>query len=298
MKRLIICLLGAALGAAALAQPKEITVKAGDIVIEMVRIEPGSVTVGDSTYTVDAPFYIAKNMVKWGEWFDVCGHGTLTKPLGKVREYPVPMDYISRDKWTGKLKPDENHSKYVEPFAYWIKAHGGQILRLPTLAEWMVACGPVPAAEDLDRIAWIDGARHGVGEKEPNVNGVYDIVGGRTEMVEVPGDGFRYIGGLPLVAARKQALKNPELLYMIRKQPMDNMWAPSFRLVLHEESATAPAGIKPEAAPAQNAGQAAPAASPDATAIKIARQMLAKGIADETIAECTGLSLEVIAALK
>lgn len=237
MKRLAICIIALALCIAASAQPKEITVKAGDIVIELVRIEPGSVTVGDDTYTVESPFYVSKLPVAWGDWFDACGTGALTKPQGKVRQNPVPMDFTSRDKWTGKMKPDENHKKYVEAYANWIVAQGGQKLDVPTLAEWMVACGPVPPFEEIEKQAWIDGARHNVGLKEPNANGVYDMLGLVAEMVEVPGDGYWYIGGLPLISAKKQVSKEPTILYSIHKQPYDNAWNPTFRLVLREEPA-------------------------------------------------------------
>ena len=236
MKKIATIILSLALGTAALAQPKEITVKAGDITIEMVRIEPGSITVGDSTYTVDTPFYISRNLITWDQFDRACPIPELKKPIGKTRQFPVPMKYVKRDLLAGKWEPDMNHDEFVKAFAGYIVAHGERRMDVPTLAEWMLACGPMPPVEELETYAWIDGARHGVGEKEPNANGVYDMLGMRAEMVEIPGDGYSYIGGLPLVAAKKQALKNPSILLIVRKVPMDNQWHPTFRLVWRDEA--------------------------------------------------------------
>lgn len=259
MKRFAIVILGLALGFSALAQPKEITVKAGDISIEMVRIEPGSITLGDSTYTVDAPFYISKNLITWDQYDRACPIPELRKPMGKYRQFPVPMQYVRMDMLAGRWEPDLNHEKFVEAFADYFVKHGEKRMDVPTLAEWMLACGPMPPVEELEKYAWIDGARHGVGEKEPNANGIYDMLGMRAEMIEIPGDGYSYIGGLPLVTAKKKALANPNLLLYVRKIPMDNEWHPTFRLVYREESAKK--AVAEKALAVKNASEAEAATS-------------------------------------
>ena len=291
MKKLIISIFAVALAFAAQAQPKEITVTAGEINIDMVRIEPGTISVGDSTYTVAEPFYISKYPLTKRQWFAACSKD----PLTKNHDNPVALEYVTRDLMGKQTKPDANHEKYVKPFIDWLEEKSGKALDIPTLAEWMLAFGPLPSADELEKYAWIDGGRHPVGKKEANVNGLYDIIGGLAEMAEAPKGGYCYIGGLPLMSAKKQALKNPSILLIVREVPLDNQWHPTYRLVYRPNAA-------PKAAPASTAApkaeSAAPASSPDATAIRIAREMIAKGIPDATIAECTGLSLEIIAALK
>lgn len=291
MKRIVIGIFAAALTFSALAQTGEITVKAGDISIEMVRIEPGTISVGDSLYKVDYPFYISKYPLTKAQWYAACSKEALTKNHNN----PVALEYVARDMMGKQAKPDANHEKYVKPFIDWFAANSGKSLDIPTLPEWMLAFGPLPEAAELEKYGWLDGGRHPVGKKEANVNGLYDIIGGLAEMTEVPTGGYCYIGGLPLLSAKKQALKNPSILLIVRSVPLDNQWHPTYRLVLREGPA-AKAAPAPAAAP--KAESAAPAASPDATAIRIAREMIAKGIPDATIAECTGLSMEIIAALK
>ena len=291
MKKLTAFILGMALVVSALAQSKEITVKAGDISIEMVRVEPGIINVGDSLYKVDYPFYMSKYPLTKRQWYAACSQEALTKN----HDNPVALEYVSRDLAGKQTKPDANHEKYVKPFIDWVAAKSGKALDIPTLAEWMLAFGPLPEPAELEKYGWIDGGRHPVGKKEANVNGLYDIIGGLAEMAEAPAGGYCYIGGLPLLSAKKQALKNPSILLIVREVPLDNQWHPTYRLVLREGPA-AKAAPAPAAAPKTES--AAPAASPDATAIRIAREMIAKGIPDATVAECTGLSLEVIAALK
>ena len=287
MKKLMVFVLVLVLGFSALAQPKEITVKADNISIEMVLIEPGSINVGDSLYKVEYPFYISKYPLTKAQWYAACSK----EPLTKNHNNPVALEYVARDLTGKQAKPDANHEKYVKPFIDWVAAKSGKNLDIPTLEEWMLAFGPLPESAELEKFAWLDGGRHPVGKKEANVNGLYDIIGGLAEMAEVPSGGYCYIGGLPLISAKKQALKNPSILLIVRGTPLDNQWHPTYRLVLRE-------GPAAKSVPAVKASDNVQPSAPDATAIKIARQMLAKGIPDATIAECTGLSLEVIAALK
>ena len=90
-------------------------------------------------------------------------------------------------------------------FCEWMSSESGGEIRLPTEAEWEYACRAGSTGEiygDLDRIAWYaenaEGRTHPVGEKEPNIWGLYDILGNVWEWCH---DWYNaeYYDGSPLV---------------------------------------------------------------------------------------------------
>ena len=248
----------------ALAQPKEIKVTVDGMDIELVRIEPGTVTLPErtaytlgkdpqtgkwvysykdpmtglyqvvsesltlpeSTQIISEAYYIMKYPVTRAQW------GLEKK--GKKATMPITMSYSTDD------GIDNNYDTYAVPFIKKLKQKTGLDWALPSLGEWLLACGPIP--ENVEEYAWIDGGTvHAVGLKKPNANGAYDMLGGLAEMVESASyeqDGKLviehpgYVGGIPVMGAKAYKKDPSKLLELMSRAPVSSMWPPTLRLVL------------------------------------------------------------------
>ena len=247
----------------ALAQPKEIKVTVDGMDIELVRIEPGTVTLPErtaytlgkdpqtgkwvysykdpmtglyqvvseslrlpeSTQIISEAYYIMKYPVTRAQW------GLEKK--GKKATMPITMSYSTDD------GIDNNHDAHAVPFIKKLKQKTGLDWALPSLGEWLLACGPIP--ENVEEYAWIDGSVHQVGLKKPNANGAYDMLGSIAEMVERASyekDGKlvtehpRYVGGIPIMGAKAYKKDPSKLLELMSRAPISSMWPPTLRLVL------------------------------------------------------------------
>ncbi|MBR1637184.1 MAG: hypothetical protein IJ687_04980 [Bacteroidales bacterium] len=248
----------------ALAQPKEIKVTVDGMDIELVRIEPGTVTLPErsaytlgkdpqtgkwvysykdpmtglyqvvsesltlpeSTQIISEAYYIMKYPVTRAQW------GLEQK--GKKATMPITMSYSIDD------GIDNNYDTHAVPFIKKLKQKTGLDWALPSLGEWLLACGPIP--ENVEEYAWIDGGTvHEVGLKKLNANGAYDMLGGLAEMVEKASyeqDGKlvienpRYVGGIPVMGAKAYKKDPSKLLEWMSRAPVSSMWPPTLRLVL------------------------------------------------------------------
>ncbi len=247
-----------------LAQPKEIKVTVDGMDIELVRIEPGTVTLPErsaytlgkdpqtgkwvfsykdpmtglyqvvseslrlpeSTQIISEAYYIMKYPVTRAQW------GLEKK--GKKATMPITMSYSTDD------GIDNNYDTHAVPFIKKLKQKTGLDWALPSLGEWLLACGPIP--ENVEEYAWIDGGTvHEVGLKKPNANGAYDMLGGLAEMVESASyeqDGKlvienpHYVGGIPVMGAKAYKKDPSKLLEWMSRAPVSSMWPPTLRLVL------------------------------------------------------------------
>lgn len=191
MNRILSVLSCITVSVALFAQPKEIKVSVDGIDIELVRIEPGVVTLPsrpaftkekwgvitlpESTEAITEPYYIMKYPLTRGQWARIeMGEGKYMQ-TGKKATMPMTLAY-SDDNGV-----DHNLDRHVIPFINKIRQKTGLDWELPSLGEWLYACGPIP--EDFENYAWIDGSAHQVGLKKPNANGAYDMLGMLAEMV-------------------------------------------------------------------------------------------------------------------
>lgn len=256
----------------AFAQPKEIKVSVDGVDIELVRIEPGTVTLpkrvaltkeydpstggysdyikdpvtGQKRYVGDAitlpetdkvisePYYIMKYPVTRAQWGRIFLGEEKYMQTGKKATMPITLSY-SDDKGV-----DRNLEQKVLPFINKIRAKTGLGWELPSYGEWLLACGPIP--EDFENYAWIDGSVHDVGLKKPNDNGAYDMLGMVGEMIALEEpyvqDGKlveecpQYVGGVPQLGAKSIRKDPSKLLDWMRRAPTTSMVPPTFRLIL------------------------------------------------------------------
>lgn len=165
---------------------------------EMVRCPEGTVHHADGSSTKVESLYVLKTEVTW-DLYDIYVY-ELDEPDGSS-----PADGVSRPS-KPYVPPDRGfgHDGYpaigmtidaAEGFCRWLSLKTGLEFRLPARQEWTyLAAGESLAAyccdveaDSLDRVAWfVDNSKfstHAVGEKRPNLFGLYDIHGNASEWV-------------------------------------------------------------------------------------------------------------------
>lgn len=180
------------------------------------------------------PVWIGKTEVTWDEYDVFAFH------LDKNENPPIgSLDAITRpSKPYGAPDRGFGHKGYAalnmtfhaaQEYCRWLSAKTGKNYRLPTEAEWEYACRAGATGklshEKLEQQAWYwdnaEGKTHPVATKQPNVWGLYDILGNAAEWV---------IGhdGAPLVAGGSFKSKADLLDYSLRAKqaPFWNMTDP------------------------------------------------------------------------
>jgi len=189
--------------------------------IEMIPVAKGTVKIGDKSIEVK-PFYIAKTETTW-EAFDVfIASGPASKACDQTGFAPDAIarpskSYILPDLgWGHNGYPAINLSATtVEMFCRWLSAETKKKYRLPTEAEWELACRAgqgdawTLSADDLPKSAWYlansKRMTHPVGKTEPNKLGLLDMLGNTGEWA-IGMDGKPLVcGGTFLDPADKQA---------------------------------------------------------------------------------------------
>jgi formylglycine-generating enzyme required for sulfatase activity len=188
----VVCLLGSLLGSHAKSA------------MEMVRIPGGSFPMGSLSGKNDErpphrvcinTFYLAKTAVTVGQFrafVNESGYRTeAERGDGSVVFTGRTWEKRHGANW---LKPgfSQNDSHPVtcvswndcQEFIRWLNAKSGGRYRLPTEAEWEYAARGGRNGNgdgDLGRFAWFEGnsggSTHPVGQKQPNVSDIYDMIG-------------------------------------------------------------------------------------------------------------------------
>lgn len=151
---------------------------------EMVPVPGGTVVIGDETVTVK-PFYMATTETVWEVFDQFLLSGEPSRPYDQTEFAPDAIarpsrSYILPDKgWGHQGYPVINvSSTSVMMFCRWLSSVTGKKYRVPTEAEWELACRAGEASEES---AWHEGnsdeVTHQVGKKLPNKLGLYDMFG-------------------------------------------------------------------------------------------------------------------------
>lgn len=172
--------------------------------IQMVPIPGGTVQIGGKTVTVK-PFWMATTETPWEAYDVFLTSGPPSKPYDQEKFAPDAIarpskSYILPDLgWGHHGFPVINvSSTSVEMFCRWLRSTTKKKYRVPTDAEWELACragvtGPWKLDKaTLDKSSWnvgnSNGMTHPVAKKQPNKFGLYDMLGNVGEWA-TDGDG-------------------------------------------------------------------------------------------------------------
>jgi formylglycine-generating enzyme required for sulfatase activity len=156
--------------------------------IDMIPVQGGTVSIGGKSVTVK-PYFIAKTETPW-EAFDAFTGSGAPSPAYDQTEFAA--DAIARPS-KSYILPDLGwgHSGYpainlsftsVDMFCRWLAAGTKKKFRLPTEAEWQLACGVTKLDKTgADKVAWYAAnssqMTHPIGKKQPNALGLFDMLG-------------------------------------------------------------------------------------------------------------------------
>jgi formylglycine-generating enzyme required for sulfatase activity len=157
--------------------------------VDMVPVSGGKVKVGAKEVEVK-PFYIAQTETAW-EAFDVfIKSGKPSKAYDQTEFAPDAIarpskSYILPDLGWGHAGYPAINLSYttVEMFCRWLSSETKKKYRVPTEAEWQLACEASWKGDEasIEESAWHIGnsnrMTHPVGKKKANALGLYDIVG-------------------------------------------------------------------------------------------------------------------------
>jgi len=169
--------------------------------IRMVPIPGGTIRVGGKVVMVK-PFWMAATETPWEAFDAFTSSGPPSKPYDQTKYAPdaiarpsrsyIPPDYL----WGHHGYPAISiSSTSAEMFCRWLAAGTQRKFRLPTEAEWQIACklgeGSVaPTKTQLAAQAWFaDNSKattHPVGTKLPDKMGLYDLLGNVGEWASDP----------------------------------------------------------------------------------------------------------------
>ncbi len=198
---LILCLVSTCIGA--ISAPQDQTPPKLDAFIEtlpnslakiqMTPVPGGKVTIGGKSVDVK-PFYMARAETTWDAYDVFLASGPASVAYDQSE---FALDAIARPSksyilpdlgWGHKGYPAINLSfTSVEMFCRWLSSVTKKKYRVPTEAEWELACrggetGPWKIDKaTLEKVAWYednsDAGTKPVGRKAPNKYGLYDILG-------------------------------------------------------------------------------------------------------------------------
>jgi formylglycine-generating enzyme required for sulfatase activity len=173
------------------AKIEMVPVKGGVIVLDAVpgKAEKASVTV--------KPFWIAKTELTWDQYdpfsTTALSAGAAAGATGADAVSRPSRPYVPADLgWGHAGFPVINVTPYSgETYCKWLSLVSGKKFRLPTEAEWELACraGAAPATlvvpAALAKSAWYDanggGQTHAVAKKAANALGLFDMIGNAGE---------------------------------------------------------------------------------------------------------------------
>jgi formylglycine-generating enzyme required for sulfatase activity len=160
----------------------------------MVPIPGGKITIRGKEHAVK-PFYMAQTETPWEAYDTFLASGEPSKPYDQTE---FPPDAIARPShsyilpdlgWGHNGFPAINVSFIsVDMYCRWLSSVTGKKYRIPTEAEWELACRAGQTGtwkpmdpKTLDKVAWwvgnSDRMSHPVGKKAPNKYGLHDMYG-------------------------------------------------------------------------------------------------------------------------
>ena len=156
-----------------------------------LNTRPALIERGERRATSRQPFWIAKTEMTW-DLYDTFvfgldqSEGADESDVDAITRPSKP--YIAMDRGFGKAGYPVISVSYhgAKMFCEWLSKKTGRTYRLPTAAEWVLACGV--GGTDLDPVddyAWYKSnatyTTHPVGTKKPDALGLHDMYGNASE---------------------------------------------------------------------------------------------------------------------
>jgi formylglycine-generating enzyme required for sulfatase activity len=153
----------------------------------------GTTVTFDMVWIPAGGFWMGRTEVTWNEFLLYCGFDAqedvppdadaVSKPSKPLAGNPYDRD------WGAGARPAVGASwNAAKKYAAWLSINTGHAYRLPTEAEWELACGS--GHEPIETHAWVaensDGMTHEVGGKAPNAYGLHDMLGNLWEYCANP----------------------------------------------------------------------------------------------------------------
>jgi formylglycine-generating enzyme required for sulfatase activity len=179
-------------------EPYTERIQDANVSIDMVPVPAGKVQIEtpQGVQTVEVgPFWMTKTEIPW-DIYDVwvfgsgrSGGSDVDAVSGPTKPYVLPGDNLG---FGHQGHPAVGMTAFAaERFAEWFSARTGKKYRLPTEAEWRLACqagsGKPQPSTNLDKLAWYaknsERRTHPVGTTAPNAFGIHDLLGNAGEWV-------------------------------------------------------------------------------------------------------------------
>jgi len=165
---------------AAPPQIERVTIGEGGPAFELVRVPEGG-------------FWLGRAEVTWDEYLLYCNFdNSAPQGVDAVARPSKPLDTHPYDRrWGLGRRPAVGMSwTAARGYCEWLAARTGRPFRLPTEAEWELACAAPPGP--LDAHAWHAGNSGGrtqeVGKRLPDARGFHDLLGNLWEYCANPAD--------------------------------------------------------------------------------------------------------------
>jgi len=162
---------------------------------DYVQTIEGSKVRFEMVWIPEGKFWIGRYEVTWDEFLLYCDFdkdvATVPPDADAVSKPSRPLDWTPYDRnWGTGRRPAVGMSwNAAKKYCQWVSLNTGVEYRLPTEAEWELACGPLPEGP-LDDYAWYKKnsqmMTREVGKKKPNEYGLYDMLGNLWEYCENP----------------------------------------------------------------------------------------------------------------
>jgi formylglycine-generating enzyme required for sulfatase activity len=170
---------------AAQMQPYSDTIAGVEVSFEMAPVAGGEFSMAPGRRVKVEPFWMARTEVTWDQYRlfmfqKQAGDGTGKDPLVDAISRPTaPYMEMSFGMGINGYPAISMTQHAAIKFTEWLSAKTGHFYRLPTEAEWQLACGADPAP--LEDYAWFRANSKGkyqkAGAKKPNALGLYDMLG-------------------------------------------------------------------------------------------------------------------------
>jgi len=167
----------------------------GSQAVDYVESIRNSAVTFEMVWVPAGEFWMGRHEVTWDEYLLYCDFeeaGKVPPGVDAVTKPSKPLDDVApfdRDWGTGRRPAVGMSWKAAQKYCEWLSLNTGRTYRLPTEAEWELACGSDPMMPLSDHAWHYENSglmTQEVGRLEPNAAGLHDILGNLWEYCRDP----------------------------------------------------------------------------------------------------------------